>query len=289
MKIISRDEAISLNLKNYFTGEPCKHGHISQRYTSNTKCVDCAKISKRKTTIKNRTKKDIENKLAYSGYISRAEAKELSLVRYNPMTKCVNGHVSERFTSSGRCCTCCSELNMNEDLKRKKREHYSKNKKKILAKMSEYRNENKDEINSRKRDYYKNNKGKFIENRKKNAKAIRKSKRKYNKNNPLQTFTRACLSRIEKAKKKIRQQKYEDILGYTQDQFIKRIEFQFRDGMSWDNRSEWHIDHKKPVSRFIEQGVTDIRIINALSNLQPLWASDNMSKGSKFKKTTKPH
>ena len=27
-------------------------------------------------------------------------------------------------------------------------------------------------------------------------------------------------------------------------QVVTGIEFQFKDGMSWDNRSEWHIDHK---------------------------------------------
>lgn len=52
--------------------------------------------------------------------------------------------------------------------------------------------------------------------------------------------------------------------------------------MNWSNRGEWHLDHKKPVSRFIKQGITDPSIINALSNLQPLWAHENLSKGNKF-------
>lgn len=41
MTTITRDESIKLNLKFYFTGVPCKHGHISNRYTSNNICVDC--------------------------------------------------------------------------------------------------------------------------------------------------------------------------------------------------------------------------------------------------------
>ena len=39
--IISRDGAIALNLKNYFTGIPCKHGHISERLVSSQVCSVC--------------------------------------------------------------------------------------------------------------------------------------------------------------------------------------------------------------------------------------------------------
>lgn len=69
---------------------------------------------------------------------------------------------------------------------------------------------------------------------------------------------------------------------YTEDQLRSRLEFQFKDGMSWENYGEWHIDHKKPIARFVSQGMYDLRLINALSNLQPLWAKDNISKGAKF-------
>ena len=72
------------------------------------------------------------------------------------------------------------------------------------------------------------------------------------------------------------------MVGYGHKDLIKRIEFQFKPGMNWSNYGKWHIDHKKPIARFIEQGVFDPKIINALSNLQPLWAFDNISKGSKF-------
>lgn len=41
MKIILRAEAVELGLKKYFTGEPCKHGHISERYTGARICVAC--------------------------------------------------------------------------------------------------------------------------------------------------------------------------------------------------------------------------------------------------------
>jgi hypothetical protein len=48
MKLISRQEAIDNKLTRYFTGEPCKHGHISERLLSNRTCIDCQLPRKRK-------------------------------------------------------------------------------------------------------------------------------------------------------------------------------------------------------------------------------------------------
>lgn len=39
--IISREEAARLGLKRYFTGTPCRRGHITERMVSNTKCLTC--------------------------------------------------------------------------------------------------------------------------------------------------------------------------------------------------------------------------------------------------------
>jgi len=60
--------------------------------------------------------------------------------------------------------------------------------------------------------------------------------------------------------------------------------------MTWENYGEWHIDHKIPVSAFnfdhIAQG--DFKCCWALENLQPLWARDNRTKGSKVQKHFQP-
>jgi len=44
----------------------------------------------------------------------------------------------------------------------------------------------------------------------------------------------------------------------------------------------WHIDHIFPVKAFVEHGITDLKIINALDNLQPIVRKDNLRKGSKY-------
>lgn len=158
---------------------------------------------------------------------------------------------------------------------------YNKNKEKIAKYNAEYRERNKEKLKI----YREDNKEKRSEQRRRyrerNKDREAENFRLWRKRNPLQDISRRSIQRVL-GKKLSPQEKYEDMLGYNQDQLIKRIEFQFKNGMSWDNHGEWHIDHKKPVSRFINQGITDIRIINALSNLQPLWASENRKKSSKF-------
>jgi hypothetical protein len=77
----------------------------------------------------------------------------------------------------------------------------------------------------------------------------------------------------------------ETSLGYSPKQLRLRIECQFKPGMSWENHGEWHIDHKKPISAFIAQGVTDPKTINALCNLQPMWGEENIAKGGSWPTT----
>lgn len=71
-------------------------------------------------------------------------------------------------------------------------------------------------------------------------------------------------------------------LPYRADQLRQRMECQFKSGMSWDNYGEWEIDHKIPMSIMMARGETRPHIINALSNLQPLWKAENRSKGARY-------
>lgn len=41
MNIVSRQEALSLGLKRYFTGKPCGRGHVAERYVSRPTCLAC--------------------------------------------------------------------------------------------------------------------------------------------------------------------------------------------------------------------------------------------------------
>lgn len=47
MQVISRKEAKALGLKKYFTGKPCKRGHITERGATNAACYECARTHAR--------------------------------------------------------------------------------------------------------------------------------------------------------------------------------------------------------------------------------------------------
>lgn len=72
-----------------------------------------------------------------------------------------------------------------------------------------------------------------------------------------------------------------DTLGYTTSRLIARMEAQFKPGMSWDNYGEWEIDHKIPLMVMLRRGECRPHVVNALSNLQPMWKFDNRSKGAR--------
>lgn len=93
---------------------------------------------------------------------------------------------------------------------------------------------------------------------------------------------RRILHRLLRLTGTIKSSRSSQILGYSAEMLRCRIEFQFSPGMSWSNHGEWHIDHRIPVSVFLARGETRPQIVNALSNLRPLWAADNMSKGARW-------
>lgn len=68
-------------------------------------------------------------------------------------------------------------------------------------------------------------------------------------------------------------------IGCSVDDFKVYIESKFMVGMSWDNYGEWHIDHIIPISSALSE--EDLKSLNHYSNLQPLWAFDNVSKGNR--------
>ena len=71
-----------------------------------------------------------------------------------------------------------------------------------------------------------------------------------------------------------------EIVGCS-PQFLKEhLEKQFVDGMTWENRSEWHIDHKIPLSSAKTE--EELYKLCHYTNLQPLWAEENLKKSNKI-------
>lgn len=71
-----------------------------------------------------------------------------------------------------------------------------------------------------------------------------------------------------------------DIVGCTPEFLKEHLEKQFVDGMTWENRSEWHIDHKIPLSSAKTE--EELYKLCHYTNLQPLGAEENLKKSNKI-------
>lgn len=168
------------------------------------------------------------------------------------------------------CKSCNKKKSINEFNKDNRVINGYRNSCKECGKIKgkEYYKNNSEKEKKRKKEYEKNNKS--IRNNRNKIKY--KTNLKYMLIQKMRDLLRRCM------KNKI--DKTQSILGYTYEQLKQRIESQFKTGMNWENYGKWHIDHKKPVSLF--KVGTNPRIINALCNLQPMWAIDNIKKSNKY-------
>lgn len=72
------------------------------------------------------------------------------------------------------------------------------------------------------------------------------------------------------------------LLGCSIEEWKKHLESKFTEGMSWENYGKWHIDHIIPCT-FFDLTIKENQFkCFHYSNTQPLWAEQNISKGSKL-------
>lgn len=95
-----------------------------------------------------------------------------------------------------------------------------------------------------------------------------------------------CRERIAHALRKTNSRKSKrtiELTGCTAVELVAHIESLFLPGMTWKNRGRygWHIDHIIPIAKFDLRDPDQQSAAFHYTNLQPLWAKDNMTKGSK--------
>lgn len=115
------------------------------------------------------------------------------------------------------------------------------------------------------------------EYRQRNRDKFNKYNREYIRENKYRFAWRQILADTHKRMGTTKESRTIDDLGYSATDLKNHLQSLFTDGMSWDNHGEWHIDHIKPISKFSKESKPSE--VNALINLQPLWAYDNLTKG----------
>jgi hypothetical protein len=161
-----------------------------------------------------------------------------------------------------------------------------KNKKKITKQQQEYRSKHREQLNKNRKKWGQDNPDKVAINAKKYREKYRdkinkkrRQKRKNNINFRLRTIIsnriRMALSRGSKNSISY------DLTGCSWEHLKLYLESQFTVGMSWDNYGQWHIDHIKPCCSFDLTDIGQQKICFHYTNLQPLWAIDNLKKSGK--------
>ena len=185
--------------------------------------------------------------------------------------------------------------NNKEKFAARKREYYQNNKEKMHASQREYYQKNKEKITARQREYQQKNKEKITarqrEYQQKNKEKISEYQQKRYINDPEYAMLRRLRSRMRSAvisaglDKKCATSK--ELLGIDTKGLAEWLQSQFTDGMSWDNRSDWHVDHRIPCKAFDITDPEQQRICFWYRNLQPLWSYDNLSKSDKYNEEDK--
>src|SRR3990167_1836423 len=122
-------------------------------------------------------------------------------------------------------------------------------------------------------EYYKNNPDKIKKRTKKQG------RERYYRNKINFNFSRLIRRTLKKCSGK-NGYGWEKLVGYTLSDLKTHLEIKFKNDMNWDNYGKWHIDHRKPISKFNITSIDcdDFKKCWSLSNLQPLWAKENQSK-----------
>ena len=150
-----------------------------------------------------------------------------------------------------------------------------KEKRRIVAKLWAQNNRERNRENSR-RYYYADRKRKINK-----VIAYQKIKHKTDMNWFLKKRLRSRLYNVLIGKNKSKSTM--ELLGVPNIDFFKTwIECKFKPGMTWENRHLWHIDHILPCSSFDLTKPEEQAKCFHYTNLQPLWASENLAKGSKI-------
>lgn len=136
-EVICKSRAVQFGLPWYFTGRPCRNGHLAKRNTLTNHCRDCIK-EKRRAKNQTKRKQELQNInnipeldpitvcLSHGvlphqqKIISRQEAIKAGLPWYYTGKKCKNGHLAKRNVHSCACRMCNRELT-----KRRKQKYHT--------------------------------------------------------------------------------------------------------------------------------------------------------------------
>jgi hypothetical protein len=193
--------------------------------------------------------------------------------------------------------------NNSDKIKEFAKKYYNNNPEKFRLISKLYRNNNPEKIKKLNKEYYNNNiefnkkrvsdwvkqnydsRSNYIKNWKsENNEHIKEYKNNRYNNDPLYKLTHNVRTRVRdflKFKNITKNNKTFDIVGCSPEFLKEYIEQKFTEGMSWDLMGQHiHIDHIIPLS--LANTEEEVYKLCHYTNLQPLWAEDNLKKSNKI-------
>lgn len=219
------------------------------------KCKACYKIENKKYN-------DLKKEYRTNYYIENKE--KIQKRKFN--NKDSNSKYNKNYREKNK-----SEL--LEYAKKYNKKYYELNSEKIKVQCNKYYHFNSEKCNKQMSLY-----------KSKNKEKRNKRDRERKINNPFVKVSynlRTRLNQIISQKRFNKNNNFAKYIGCSLEELKYHLEKQFAEGMTWDNYGKWHIDHIIPLSA----AKTEIEIYELChyTNLQPLWAKDNLKKGARLK------
>lgn len=181
--------------------------------------------------------------------------------------------------------------NIEQEKMRSKR-HREKNKDHYKEYNKQYRKNNNDYLKKCNKMYYESNKEIIAEKQRTYMKVRGNSLRRHNHQKRMQTdinyrllvIMRGRIKTAIKSQYSSKACKSTNLLGCTIQECREHLESQFKEGMTWENHGThgWHIDHIRPCASFDLTDPEQQKQCFHYTNLQPLWADENLEKSDKW-------
>lgn len=165
--------------------------------------------------------------------------------------------------------------------KQDSRKRYSEKREQLIQYQKEYRKQNSSIIALKKKVYQ--------ARRKDEVNSYYRKYHELKKIDPMYLLPKKIRGRINKALRNgYKVGSAVEDLGCSIEFLISYLESKFQNGMTWENYGVhgWHIDHIIPLSSFDLTDLNQFKQAVHYTNLQPLWAKDNMTKGAKIYAST---
>lgn len=321
MDLISREDAKALGLKRFFTGVPCKNNHIAERYVSSGNCVTCLKertaiavLLKRESNLRTTSCPMCGTTIQTTNGLKKFCSKKCKRIwdasqkpRRGPITRsCLwcnrsltTSHATQNFCCAEHSAWWHREDRKSDPVKAEKQKLQEirwkeQNLELLRQKSREYEALNREERNAKARARRSTEEGRQLGNA--IAKASRDRFREqhgismataHQRKNPNYKIGARLRKRIWAAvteAETVKAGSFEELCGCSIEDLRLHLESLWKPGMSWDNYSfeGWHIDHIRPCASFDLIDQEQQKQCFHFTNLQPLWARENLSKSDKW-------